>query len=146
MEIAVLFRNDDADHAVYRKSWLCSRCDSGEDFLTIKKTIEVGDIQSFIQYVRSFTQPIQQIAQVANMLQMTAAASERVFEFLEEEEEEKQMPLQKMRKRKKMMHLSQSTRFIHYGQSIQTTVLMKNIKNFTVMYSTIIKSLYSGFI
>ena len=53
-------------------------------FLTIKKTIEVGDIQSFIQYVRSFTQPIQQIAQVANMLQMTAAASERVFEFLEE--------------------------------------------------------------
>ena len=57
-------------------------------FLTIKKTIEVGDIQSFIQYVRSFTQPIQQIAQVANMLQMTAAASERVFEFLEEEEEE----------------------------------------------------------
>ena len=56
-------------------------------FLTIKKTIEVGDIQSFIQYVRSFTQPIQQIAQVANMLQMTAA-SERVFEFLEEEEED----------------------------------------------------------
>ena len=50
------------------------------------------------------------------------------------------------KKRKKMMHLSQSTRFIHYGQSIQTTVLMKNIKNFTVMYSTIIKSLYSGFI
>ncbi len=47
----------------------------------------MGDIQSFIQYVRSFTQPIQQIAQVANMLQMTAAASERVFEFLEEEEE-----------------------------------------------------------
>ena len=57
-------------------------------FLTIKKTIEVGDIQSFIQYVRTFTQPIQQIAQVANMLQMTAAASERVFEFLEEEEED----------------------------------------------------------
>ena len=45
-------------------------------FLTIKKTIEVGDIQSFIQYVRSFTQPIQQIAQVANMLQMTAAEEE----------------------------------------------------------------------
>ena len=53
-------------------------------YLAIKKTIEVGDIQSFIQYVRNFTQPIQQIAQVANMLQMTAAASERVFEFLEE--------------------------------------------------------------
>ena len=57
-------------------------------FLAIKKTIEVGDIQSFIQYVRNFTQPIQQVAQVANMLQSTAAASERVFEFLEEEEED----------------------------------------------------------
>ena len=57
-------------------------------FLAIRKTIEVGDIQSFIQYVKRFTQPIQQIAQVANMRQMTAAASERVFEFLEEEEED----------------------------------------------------------
>ena len=57
-------------------------------YLAIKKTIEVGDIQSFIQYVRNFTQPIQQVAQVANMLQSTAAASERVFEFLEEPEEE----------------------------------------------------------
>ena len=56
-------------------------------FLTIKKTIEVGDIQSFIQYVRSFTQPIQQIAQVINMVQSMSAASERVFEFLGEEEE-----------------------------------------------------------
>ena len=56
-------------------------------YLAIKKTIEVGDIQSFIQYVRNFTQPIQQVAQVANMLQSTAAASERVFEFLEEPEE-----------------------------------------------------------
>ena len=57
-------------------------------YLAIKKTIEVGDIQSFIQYVRNFTQPIQQVAQMANMLQSTAAASERVFEFLEEPEEE----------------------------------------------------------
>ena len=57
-------------------------------FLAIRKTIEVGDIQSFIQYVKRFTQPIQQIAQVANMLQMTAAASERAVEFLEEEEED----------------------------------------------------------
>lgn len=57
-------------------------------YLAIKKTIEVGDIQSFIQYVRNFTQPIQQVAQVTNMLQSTAAASERVFEFLEEPEEE----------------------------------------------------------
>ena len=57
-------------------------------YLAIKKTIEVGDIQSFIQYVRNFTQPIQQVAQVANMLQSTVAASERVFEFLGEPEEE----------------------------------------------------------
>ena len=57
-------------------------------YLAMKSMIEVGDIQSFIQYVRNFTQPIQQVAQVANMLQSTAAASERVFEFLEEEEEE----------------------------------------------------------
>ena len=57
-------------------------------YLAMKGTIQVGDIQSFIQYVRSFTQPIQQVAQVANMLQSTAAASERVFEFLEEAEED----------------------------------------------------------
>jgi ATP-binding cassette subfamily B protein len=56
-------------------------------YLTIKKTIEVGDIQSFIQYVRTFTQPMAQLAQVANLLQSTAASAERVFEFLEEEEE-----------------------------------------------------------
>lgn len=56
--------------------------------LAIRGTIGVGEIQAFIQYVRIFTQPIQQIAQVANMLQSMAAASERVFEFLDEEEEE----------------------------------------------------------
>lgn len=54
----------------------------------IKGSIEVGDIQSFFQYIRNFTQPIQQIAQVTNLLQSSAAASERVFEFLEEPEEE----------------------------------------------------------
>ena len=56
----------------------------------IKGRIEVGDIQSFFQYIRNFTQPIQQIAQVTNLLQSSAAASERVFEFLEEPEEELQ--------------------------------------------------------
>ncbi len=61
-------------------------------WLAIKNVIEVGDIQSFIQYVRNFTQPIQQVAQVANMLQSTAAASERVFEFLEVEEEDQTVP------------------------------------------------------
>ena len=57
-------------------------------YLAAKKVIEVGDIQSFIQYVRNFTQPLQQIAQAANMLQSMAAASERVFEFLSETEEQ----------------------------------------------------------
>lgn len=60
-------------------------------FLVIKGSIEVGQIQSFFQYIRNFTQPIQQIAQVTNMLQATAAASERVFEFLEEEEEDQKV-------------------------------------------------------
>ena len=56
--------------------------------LAIKGTIEVGDIQAFIQYVKNFTQPIQQIAQVINQVQSMAAAAERVFEFLGEEEED----------------------------------------------------------
>ena len=56
-------------------------------WLTIKSVITVGDIQAFIQYVRSFNQPIAQMAQVANIMQSTAAAAERVFEFLDEEEE-----------------------------------------------------------
>ncbi|MEQ3214724.1 ABC transporter ATP-binding protein [Hominifimenecus microfluidus] len=57
-------------------------------FLASAGTIQVGDIQSFIQYVKQFTQPITQLAQVSNMFQSMAAAAERVFEFLEEEEEE----------------------------------------------------------
>lgn len=56
-------------------------------YMTIKGAIEVGEIQSFFQYIRNFTQPVQQIAQVTNMMQMSAASAERVFEFLEEEEE-----------------------------------------------------------
>ncbi|GIM27534.1 ABC transporter [Clostridium polyendosporum] len=56
-------------------------------WLAAKKTIEVGDIQAFIQYVRSFTQPISQLANISNILQQTAASAERVFEFLAEEEE-----------------------------------------------------------
>ena len=55
--------------------------------LAIQGIITIGDIQAFIQYVRNFTQPIQQIAQVMNMMQSMAAAAERVFEFLDEEEE-----------------------------------------------------------
>ncbi len=56
-------------------------------YLAIQGTITVGDIQAFIQYVRSFTQPIMQLANISNVLQQTAAAAERVFEFLEESEE-----------------------------------------------------------
>lgn len=56
-------------------------------WLAIRGAIEVGDILSFIQYIRSFTQPIAQVAQISNVLQSTVAAAERVFEFLEEDEE-----------------------------------------------------------
>ena len=57
-------------------------------FMVIKGKVMVGDIQAFFQYIRNFTQPIQQIAQVTNLLQSSAAAAERVFEFLDEEEED----------------------------------------------------------
>lgn len=56
-------------------------------YLAIKKTIEVGDILSFTQYVRNFTQPLSQTAQIANVMQSMAAAAERTFEFLNEDEE-----------------------------------------------------------
>jgi len=56
-------------------------------YLAVKGTINVGDIQAFIQYVRQFTQPISSLANISNVLQQTAAAAERVFEFLDENEE-----------------------------------------------------------
>ena len=59
-------------------------------YLAITNAITVGDIQAFIQYVRSFTQPLMQLANISNILQQTAAAAERVFEFLEEPEEVKE--------------------------------------------------------
>lgn len=78
-------------------------------YLAIQGFIEVGDIQSFIQYVRQFTQPIQQVAQVTNMLQSTAAAAERVFEFLEEEEEvqteENVVPVESLESRVEFDHV-----------------------------------------
>lgn len=58
-------------------------------FMMLKGSISVGDIQAFIQYVNNFTQPLQQIGNIGNQLQQTAAAAERVFEFLEQPEEEK---------------------------------------------------------
>jgi ATP-binding cassette, subfamily B, multidrug efflux pump len=66
-------------------------------YLAAKGTISVGDIQAFIQYVRSFTQPITQIANISNVLQQTLAAAERVFEFLAESEEEPDALLPVMR-------------------------------------------------
>lgn len=65
-------------------------------WLAIHQMVTIGDIQAFIQYVRSFTQPITQLANISNILQQTAAAAERVFEFLDEEEEtpETQNPVQ----------------------------------------------------
>ena len=60
-------------------------------FMVIRGNVQVGDIQAFFQYIRQFTQPVQQIAQVTNMLQSSAAAAERVFEFLNEEEEDQTM-------------------------------------------------------
>lgn len=56
-------------------------------YLAVKKVVDVGDIQAFIQYMRSFTQPIAQLAAISNTLQSTMAAAERVFEFLDEKEE-----------------------------------------------------------
>lgn len=56
-------------------------------WLAFQSVITVGDIQAFIQYVRLFTQPLSQIANISNVFQQTAAASERVFNFLEEKDE-----------------------------------------------------------
>ena len=66
-------------------SYLCVCLLGG--FLAIKGSVSIGNIQSFIQYVRNFNQPLQQVANVANQLQSTAAAAERIFEFIDESEE-----------------------------------------------------------
>lgn len=81
-------------------------------YLAAKKTITVGDIQAFMQYVRQFNQPITQIANISNVLQQTAASAERVFEFLEEEEEvpEAQNPV-KLEK----VHGSVEFKDVHFG-------------------------------
>jgi ATP-binding cassette subfamily B multidrug efflux pump len=70
-------------------------------YLTIQNVITIGDIQAFIQYIRSFTQPLSQLANVSNVLQQTAAAAERVFKFLDEEEE-----VQEISKPIKMDHVN----------------------------------------
>lgn len=63
-------------------------------YLAVKKVVEIGDIQSFIQYMRSFTQPIAQLSSISNTLQSTAAAAERVFAFLAEAEETADTPVE----------------------------------------------------
>lgn len=93
-------------------------------YLAIQRTIQVGDILAFIQYVRSFTQPITQTAQIASILQSTAAAAERVFEFLGEEEEipETSSPVSLNR-----VTGSVSFRYVYFGYNPDSTV----IKNFS---------------
>ena len=88
--------------------------------LAVRGAITVGDIQAFIQYVRSFTQPIQQVAQISNMLQSMAAAAERVFEFLNEEEEssagEKPFPLETIRGEVEFQH-------VRFGYTPEKTII-----------------------
>ena len=85
-EVPVPVGYHDADHAADRNLAHVAVCLLG-GYLAINGKVSIGDIQAFIQYVRSFNQPISQVANVANQLQSTAAAAERVFELLEEEEE-----------------------------------------------------------
>jgi ATP-binding cassette subfamily B protein len=89
-------------------------------YLAAMGTITIGDIQAFIQYVRSFTQPIQTIAQISNTLQQTAAASERVFKFLEEPEEtpdpEQPITLPKVEGRVEFQH-------VHFGYSLDKVII-----------------------
>ncbi|MEA4888031.1 MAG: ABC transporter ATP-binding protein [Clostridiaceae bacterium] len=89
-------------------------------WLSIRQAISVGDIQAFIQYVRSFTQPIAQVASIANVLQSTMAAAERVFEFLGEAEEEPDAPVPASTK-----DLSGAVAFdhVHFGYLPDKTII-----------------------
>ena len=93
--------------------------------LAAKKTIEVGDIQAFIQYVRNFTQPISQLANISNVLQQTAAAAERVFEFLDVAEEVADTTTPKDASN---IHGEVEFRNVHFGYKEDQTV----INNFSV--------------
>lgn len=95
-------------------------------WLAIKKAITVGDIQAFIQYVRNFTQPIQQIANISNVLQQTAAAAERVYEFIDESEEiaESKTPVELTQVRGEV-----EFRNVHFGYNKDRPI----IKNFSAL-------------
>ena len=88
--------------------------------LAINGTIGIGDIQAFIQYVKNFTQPIQQIAQVINQVQSMTAASERVFEFLAEEEED-----QTVENAVQLDHIDGAVAFnhVHFGYDPEQTII-----------------------
>jgi ATP-binding cassette subfamily B protein len=89
-------------------------------YLAVRNAITVGDIQAFIQYVRSFPQPIAQLANISNVLQQTAAAAERVFAFLNEEEEtpetENPVELVKVDGRVDFQH-------VHFGYTADTVII-----------------------
>lgn len=89
-------------------------------YLAVRNAITVGDIQAFIQYVRSFTQPITQIANISNTLQQTAAAAERVFEFLNEAEENPETT-----KPVKLTTVQGSVEFkdVHFGYSPEKIII-----------------------
>jgi ATP-binding cassette subfamily B multidrug efflux pump len=89
-------------------------------YLAIQNVITIGDIQAFIQYIRSFTQPLSQLANVSNVLQQTAAAAERVFKFLDEEEE-----VQELSKPIKMEHVKGLVEFrnVTFGYSPDKIVI-----------------------
>lgn len=89
-------------------------------YLAIRQKLAVGDIQAFIQYVRSFTHPVTQLANISNVLQSTAAAAERVFAFLEEEEEskEKEQPVDYSRVKGNV-----SFRHIHFGYTKDAIII-----------------------
>ena len=89
-------------------------------FLTLNGSISVGDIQAFIQYVRNFTQPLQQIANVSNVLQQTAAAAERVFDFLDEAEE---MPDAESPLSPDLIHGDVAFAHVHFGYVPEKTII-----------------------
>lgn len=89
-------------------------------YLAAKGSISVGDIQAFIQYVRQFTQPISQIANISNILQQTAASAERVFEFLAEEEE---VPETSNPVNPKNVNGSVEFKNVHFGYKPENTVI-----------------------
>lgn len=91
-------------------------------WLAIKGSISVGDIQSFIQYVRSFNQPIAQAAQIANLMQSTAAAAERVFEFIAEEEEE-QFAKNPVNINEENIEGQVSFKHVHFGYNEDKTII-----------------------